>query len=139
MISKLAKAHESWVFKIISAAVAVSFVSLFGVTGYIDSASQNQTVVDVDGKKTTQSEFSYRLQKELNALINLTSDDFELTDDMRNAITEGVLRQIVDESVLDQTMAENDIYFPKAYVQQIIFSQPEFINPANGQFNPEIF
>ena len=63
MISKLAKAHESWVFKIISAAVAVSFVSLFGVTGYIDSASQNQTVVDVDGKKTTQSEFSYRLQK----------------------------------------------------------------------------
>ena len=139
MISKLAKAHESWVFKIISAAVAVSFVSLFGVTGYIDSASQNQTVVDVDGKKTTQSEFSYRLQKELNALKNLTSDDFELTDDMRNAITEGVLRQIVDESVLDQTMAENDIYFPKAYVQQIIFSQPEFINPANGQFNPEIF
>ena len=106
MISKLAKAHESWVFKIISAAVAVSFVSLFGVTGYIDSASQNQTVVDVDGKKTTQSEFSYRLQKELNALKNLTSDDFELTDDMRNAITEGVLRQIVDESVLDQTMAE---------------------------------
>ena len=50
MISKLAKAHESCVFKIFSAAVAVSFVSLFGVTGYIDSASQNQTVVDVDGK-----------------------------------------------------------------------------------------
>ena len=55
MISKLAKAHESWVFKIISAAVAVSIVSLFGVTGYIDSASQNHPVVDVDGKKTTQS------------------------------------------------------------------------------------
>ena len=55
MISKLAKAHESWVFKLISAAVAVSFISLFGVTGYISSASQNQTVVDVDGLKTTQS------------------------------------------------------------------------------------
>ena len=89
MISKLAKAHESWIFKFISAAVAVSFVSLFGVTGYINSASQNQTVVDVEGLKTTQSEFSYRVQKELNALKNLTSDDFELTDDMRNAITEG--------------------------------------------------
>ena len=113
MISKLAKTHESWIFKFISAAVAVSFVSLFGVTGYINSASQNQTVVDVDGIKTTQSEFSYRVQKELNALKNLTSDDFELTEDMRNTITEGVLKQIIDESVLDQTMLSYNIYFPK--------------------------
>lgn len=139
MISKLAKAHESWIFKFISAAVAVSFVSLFGVTGYINSASQNQTVVDVEGLKTTQSEFSYRVQKELNALKNLTSDDFELTDDMRNAITEGVLKQIIDESVLDQTMLSYNIYFPKAFIQQVIFSQPEFANPLNGQFNPDIF
>ncbi len=139
MISKLAKAHESWIFKLISAAVAVSFISLFGVTGYINSASQNQTVVDVDGIKTTQSEFSYRLQKELNALKNLTSDDFELTDDMRNAITEGVLKQIIDESVLDQTMLSYNISFPKAFIQQVIFSQPEFANPLNGQFNPDIF
>lgn len=139
MISKLAKAHESWIFKFISAAVAVSFVSLFGVTGYINSASQNQTVVDVDGIKTTQSEFSYRVQKELNALKNLTSDDFELTEDMRNTITEGVLKQIIDESVLDQTMLSYNIYFPKAFIQQVIFSQPEFANPLNGQFNPDIF
>ena len=139
MISKLAKAHESWVFKLISAAVAVSFISLFGVTGYISSASQNQTVVDVDGLKTTQSEFSYRLQKEMNALKNLTDEDFELTDDMRNTLTEGVLRQIIDESVLDQTMKQNDISFPRAYIQQIIFGQPEFANPLNGQFSPDLF
>ena len=63
MISKLAKAHESWVFKIISAAVAVSFVSLFGVTGYIDSASQNQTVVDVDGKKNDAKRIFLQITK----------------------------------------------------------------------------
>lgn len=139
MISKLAKAHESWGFKIISAAVAVSFVSLFGVTGYIDSAAQNQTVVNVDGLKTTQSEFSYRLQRELGALKNLAGDDFELTDELRNSLAEGILKQIVDDSVLDRTLTDNDIYFPKAFIQQIIFSQPEFKNPAKGQFNPELF
>lgn len=139
MISKLAKAHDSWIFKIISVAVAVSFISLFGVTGYINSASQNQTVVDVDGIKTSQSEFSYRLQKELNAVKKLTNDDFELTDDMRNALTEGVLKQIIDEGVLDRTMLAYNIYFPKAFIQQVIFTQPEFANPLNGQFNPDIF
>lgn len=139
MISKLAKAKENWFFKIISAAVAVSFISLFGVTGYISNASQNQSVVKIGNRKVTQSEFSYRLQKEINALKNLTGDDFELTDEMRNALTESVLKQIINENVLDLTMEKYDIAFPKVFIQQAVFSRPEFQNPANGQFNPEIF
>lgn len=139
MISKLAKAKDNWFFKIISIAVAVSFVSLFGVTGYISTASQNQTVVNVNGQKTSQSEFSYRLQKELSALKNLTGDDYEISDELRNSLAESVLNQIVNESVMDQTMVKYGIYFPKAFVQQVIFSRPEFINPTTGQFHPELF
>lgn len=139
MITKLAKAKDNWFFKIISAAVAVSFISLFGVTGYISNASQNQTVVKVGKKAITQSEFQYRLQKETNALKNLMSDDFELTDEMRTTLTESVLKQIINDSVLDQAMLKYGIYFPKAFVQQVIFRQPEFLNPLNGQFNNELF
>ena len=139
MISKLAKAKDNWFFKILSAAVAVSFVSLFGVTGYISSAAQNQTVIKVGKKKTTQSEFSYRFQKELNALKNLSGDDFELTDEMRTNLIENVAQQIVDENVLDQTIATYNIHFPKALIQQVILHQPEFLNPVNGQFHPELF
>ena len=139
MISKLAKAQESWIFKIIFAAVAVSFISLFGVTGYISSASQNQTVVNVNGQKTPQSVFSYRLNKELNAVRNIAGDDFDLTDDMRNTLAESVLKQIIDDSVIDQTMLKNSIYFPKVFVQQVLFNMPEFQNPQNGQFNPDLF
>ena len=139
MITKLAKAKDNWFFKLISAAVVVSFVSLFGVTGYISSAAQNQTVVKIGHKKVTQSEFSYRVQKELNALRNLAGDDYELTDEMRNTITDRVLKQIIDENVLDLSMEKFGVYFPKAFVQQVIFSQPEFTNPVNGQFHPEIF
>ncbi|MCM1324046.1 MAG: SurA N-terminal domain-containing protein [Acetobacter sp.] len=139
MISKLAKAKDNWFFKIISIAVAVSFVSLFGVTGYISTASQNQTVVNVNGEKTSQSEFSYRLQKELSAIKGIAGEDFEITDEMRNTLAEGVLRQIVNESVIDQAMVKYGIHFPKAFVQQVIFNRPEFMNPANGQFHPELF
>lgn len=139
MISKLAKAKDNWFFKILSAAVAVSFVSLFGVTGYIGSASQNQTVIKVGNKKTSQSEFSYRQNKEISALRNLTGDDFDLTDEMRANITESILKQIIDDSVIDETMAKYNIHFPKAFVQQVVFSRPEFMNPLTGQFNPDIF
>lgn len=139
MISKLAKAKDNWFFKIISLAVAISFISLFGVSGYINSASQNQTVVKVNGQKTTQSEFNYRLQKDLNALKLLTGDDLEISDELRSSIAENVIQQIVNESVLDQTMEKYGIHFPKAFVQQVIFSRPEFQNPANGQFHPDLF
>lgn len=139
MITKLAKAKDNWFFKIISAAVAVSFISLFGVTGYISSASQNQTVVKVGKKSITQSEFQYLLQKEINALKNLMPDDVELTDEMRANLTEDVLKQLINDSVLEQAMLKYDIHFPKAFVQHVIFSQPEFINPLNGQFHPELF
>ncbi len=139
MITKLAKARENWIFKIILAAVAISFVSLFGVTGYISSASQNKTVIDVNGQKTSQSEFNYRVQKGLNSLRNLFSSDFEITEDMKIALTENIINQITDESVLDQTMLKYQIYFPKMYVQQVIFNQESFQNPLNGQFNPDLF
>lgn len=139
MISKLARAQENWLFKVIFIAVAVSFISLFGVTGYINSASQNQDVINVGGKKTSQSEFSYRLNKEISSIQRLGGDDFEITDEMRNAISEGVLRQIIDEGVIDQTMLANDIYFPKDFIRQVIFNQPEFRNPLNGSFNKEVY
>lgn len=139
MITKLAKAKDNWFFKILSAAVAVSFISLFGVTGYISSAAQNQSVIKVGKKKISQSEFSYRLQKETNALRNLTGDDFELTDEMRANLIENVTKQLVDENVLDQAMIAYDIHFPKALVQQVILHQPEFQNPLNGQFHPDLF
>ena len=139
MISKLAKAQESWFFKIIFAGVAISFISLFGVTGYISSASQNKTIVNVGGLKTLQSAFSYRLDKEVSAIRNVAGEDFDLTDEMRNTVAENILKQIIDESVLDKSMMKNNIHFPKAFVQQILFSRPEFQNPLNGQFSPDAF
>ena len=139
MITKLAKAKDNWFFKIISAAVAVSFISLFGVTGYINSASQNQAVVKVGKKSVTQSEFQYLLQKEINALRNLMPVDADLTDEMRTSLTEDVLKQLINDSVLEQSMVKYDIHFPKSFVQYVIYGQSEFKNPLNGQFHPELF
>lgn len=139
MISKLVKAQENWLFKLIFIAVAISFISLFGVTGYINTAAQNQDIVNVGGKKTSQNEFSFRVQKELNAIKNIAGEDFEVSDELSNSITEGVLRQIIEESVLDQTMNRYNVNFPKEFIRQVIFTQPEFTNPLTGQFSREAY
>ncbi len=139
MLRKLAKPHENLFLKIILGSVAISFVALFGVTGYIDSAAQNQVVVNVDGIKTTQSSFSYQLNKEINAIKNFAGENFELTDEMRNSITENTLKQIVNEGILDKTIENLGIHFPKALVQNVLFSQPEFIDPRTNHFNVDLF
>ena len=139
MLRKLAKPHENLFLKIILGSVAISFVALFGVTGYIDSAAQNQVVVNVDGIKTTQSSFSYQLNKEINAIKNFAGENFELTDEMRNSITENTLKQIVNEGILDKTIENLGIHFPKVLVQNVLFSQPEFIDPRTNHFNADLF
>ena len=139
MLRKLAKPHENLFLKIILGSVAISFVALFGVTGYIDSAAQNQVVVNVDGIKTTQSSFSYQLNKEINAIKNFAGENFELTEEMRNSITENTLKQIVNEGILDKTIENLGIHFPKVLVQNVLFSQPEFIDPRTNHFNADLF
>ena len=139
MLRKLAKPHENLFLKIILGSVAISFVALFGVTGYIDSAAQNQVVINVDGIKTTQSSFSYQLNKEINAIKNFAGENFELTDEMRNSITENTLKQIVNDGILDKTIENLGIHFPKALVQNVLFSQPEFIDPRTNRFNVDLF
>ena len=62
MINKLAKAQKSWIAKLILTLTALSFMSLFGITGYLSSASNNRTVIKVDNIEISQAEFQYELQ-----------------------------------------------------------------------------
>ena len=54
-------------------------------------------------------------------------------------MSEGVLRQSIEESVLDQTMDRYNVNFPKEFIRQVIFTQPEFVNPLTGQFSKEAY
>ena len=136
MITKLAKAKDNWFFKILSAAVAVSFISLFGVTGYIGSASQNQTVIKVGHKKTAQSEFAYRIQKETNALRNLAGDDYELSDEMRNEITESVIKQFIEDGVIPRT-DYTGLFMFAFFIVLMILNVVFFIKPMKHEASQE--
>ncbi|MBP1532467.1 MAG: SurA N-terminal domain-containing protein, partial [Alphaproteobacteria bacterium] len=68
MINKFGKMRDSWFTKIILSITALSFMSLFGVSGYINYANSNKSVIKVDDIEISQSEFSYLLQRQLLTL-----------------------------------------------------------------------
>ena len=56
--------QETWLSKFILILTAVSFMSLFGVSGYIGSAGKNRPVIKVDNYEVLQSDISQRLEQQ---------------------------------------------------------------------------
>jgi len=137
MINKFAKLHNSVFTKIILTITALSFMSLFGVSGYITSANSNKTVVKVDDLEMSQSEFGYYLQRKLIELKNMSGIDFDEHAEQKAQITDALLKAKVDEMILDNTMLKYDVDFPTSLVREIILVTPQF--SSNGQFNREQF
>ena len=140
MISKFARAQKSWIAKLILTLTALSFMSLFGITGYLASASENRTVIKVDGFEITKAEFSYEFQKELNAAKNLLNTDLDdqANEALRSELTNAIIKRMVKNAVIDRTAQKYHVSFSPALVSQVIRSDPSF-HDITGKFNPDLF
>ena len=138
MINKLAKAQKGWGAKLILSLTALSFMSLFGVSGYLSSAGSNRTVIKVDNIEISQSEFYYRTQNELAIAKSLIGEDQELTEEMRIAIIYRLAQKMLTDSVLDRTADKYNIMFNPEFINNVIFSDPSF-KDASGNFSREVF
>ncbi len=140
MINKLAKAQKSWIAKLILTLTALSFMSLFGITGYLTSASNNRTVIKVDNIEISQAEFNYELQKELNAAKNILDVplDDDANQDFRESLTNAVASKMFKDALIDRTAQKYHVSFSNDYVNAIIAKEPSFRDLA-GNFNKELF
>lgn len=140
MISKFAKAQKSWIAKLILILTALSFMSLFGITSYISSASENRTVIKVDGFETSRAEFSYEFQKELRAAKNLmdTDLDSDANEALRSELTNAIVKRMVKNSILDRTAQKYHILFSADLIAQVIRSDPSF-HDITGKFNADLY
>ena len=140
MISKFARAQKSWIAKLILTLTALSFMSLFGITGYLSSASENRTVIKVDGFEVSKAEFSYEFQKELNAAKNLL--DTDLNDDaneaLRSELTNAIVKRMVKNAIIDRSAQKYHVLFSSNLISQVIRSDPSF-HDITGKFNPDVF
>lgn len=137
MISTFSKMHNSLFTKIILTITALSFMSLFGVSGYINSANSNKPVIKVDNLEISQSEFNYMLQKELSKLKDVDSANPEEAEARKAEISAELAKIKLDDLLLENTMKKFKVDVTDSLVSQIIQISPQFLN--NGQFDREMY
>lgn len=138
MINKLAKAQKSWIAKSILILTALSFMSLFGVTGYIDSAGSNRTVIKVDDIEISQAQFSHLTQKELLEAKKMLGDDVEITEEMQTALIYEQVQKTLQDAILDRTAQKYHVAFRPELIRAFIINQPAF-HDASGNFSRTMF
>ncbi|MCI7487190.1 MAG: peptidyl-prolyl cis-trans isomerase [Alphaproteobacteria bacterium] len=137
MISTFSKMHNSLFTKIILTITALSFMSLFGVSGYINSANSNKPVIKVDNLEISQSEFNYMLQKELSKLKDTDSANPEEAEARKAEISAELAKIKLDDLLLENTMKKFKVDVTDSLVSQIIQISPQFLN--NGKFDREMY
>lgn len=137
MIAKFSKMRNSIFTKIILTVTALSFVSLFGVSGYINTANSNKAVIKVDDLGISQSEFSYMLQRDISRLKSLSGIDFDENDERKSKIADALLKAKLDDLILENTMHKYNIDITESLVRQILLLMPQF--QSNGKFDYETY
>lgn len=139
MIAKLSNMSKSVFTKIILTVTALSFMSLFGVSGYITTANSNKSVIKVDKIEISQSEFNYELQKQWAKLRVLLGDDLseDVADEKKTQLASDLAEFMLNNALLDNTMAKHNIDFSQNLLLNIIMLNPQF--QQDGVFNPQIF
>lgn len=137
MISTFSKMHNSLFTKIILSVTALSFMSLFGVSGYINTANSNKPVIKVDDLEISQSEFNFMLQKELAKLKEMDSASPEEAEAQKAEISAELAKIKLDDLLLENTMKKFKVDVSDNLISQIIQISPQFMN--NGQFDREMY
>ena len=136
MITKIRKFQDSWLVKGILALTALSFMSLFGISGYIGHGNNNRPIVRVDDVEIMQDDINNQLNEQIQTTRNLFGDDMEISETMRMAMLYEIVQKNLVNAILQKTAQDNDVSISDELVRKIIYSQPEFMD-ASGQFNLE--
>ena len=137
MITKIRSYQDSWVVKSILVLTALSFMSLFGISGYIGRGGNNRPIVRVDDLVVTQDEITDKFNKKIQTLRYLFGEDMASSESMRNAIMQEIVQTELINSIMHKTADDNNVSISDELIRKIIYSQPEFMNPS-GQFDLSI-
>lgn len=137
MISKIRKYQDSWLTKAILALTALSFMSLFGISGYVNRAGKNRAVIKVDDLVILQDEMNNKLQNSIRKAQNMFGGNVEITDEIRKNILFGLVKQNSQNMIIEREAQKVGADISDELIEKIISSQPEFMD-ASGHFSPSL-
>lgn len=138
MMTKIRSIQDSWLAKSILILTALSFMSLFGVSGYLSSAAGNRPIIRVDDIVVYQDEINNQYNQELQMAKSLFGDSLDISDTMKNAIMQSIVQKDLVNAVLQKTAEDLDVSISNDLIRKIIYSQPEF-SDASGNFSLDKF
>ena len=138
MITKLRKAQDSWLAKVIFGITALSFMSLFGVSGYLNRAASNPAVIKVNDQKISMAEFNAQMDEQIRMARKIFGENLEVTDQMRSMIAQDLLEKNLNNMIVKEMAKENKVFVSDELVRDVIFMQPQF-RDEDGKFNPARF
>jgi len=136
MMTKIRSIQDSWLAKSILILTALSFMSLFGVSGYWGSAGKNKEIIKVDDVVVYQDEINSQFQQQLQQARNLFGEDLDINDAMKNAIMQDIVQKNLTNAIMQKTTDDLDVSISDELIRKIIYSQAEFMD-ANGNFSIE--
>lgn len=135
MISKISKAKDSWFVKGILVLTALSFMSLFGVAGYL-TAPKNKPVIKVGNIIVYQDELNLQLENEMRTARNIFGENLEITDEIKSSMLQGIVQRELENAIITETSRDLHVYVSDDLIRAIIYSQPQFLD-ENGNFSIE--
>lgn len=134
MISKFRKLQDTWFAKTILILTGLSFMSLFGVAGYMGSVGKNRPVIKVDNFELLQGDAYALLDKEVQVAKQLFGDKFEVTDAIRHSMLQDIVQKNLNNMIIQNIAKKNSVSIADDLVKQVIFAQKEF-KDAEGKFD----
>ena len=138
MITRLRQAQDSWIAKLIFALTALSFMSLFGISGYLNRAASNPAVIRVNNNKISLAEFNMQIEEQIRTARKLFGDNIEITDEMRTAMASELVQKDLSELITKEIASKQHIFVGNNLIGNIIRSQPQFYNDKQ-QFDMYLF
>ena len=136
MITKLRNIQNSWFIKGILVLTALSFMSLFGVSGYLGSAGKNQAIIKVDDVVIYQDDINNQYNHEVQMAKNLFGGSLEINDAMKVSLLQGIVQKNLVNAIINKTADDLGVHISDELVKKIIYSQNEFLD-ENGNFSLE--
>ena len=134
MITTLRKAKDTWVVKFVLILTAVSFMSLFGVSGYVTSRNPNKTAIKVGSSEITAQELYIELAKETNNAKAYFGDEFGIENAIQMGLLKNIVRKNTSRLVVKEKAKDMGVVISDEIARDEIFAQADFQN-AEGKFD----
>lgn len=121
MITKIRSFQDSFWVKGILILTALSFMSLFGISGYLGRANANRPIIKVDDTVIYRDEINAQLNQQLQTAKALLGDGAELSDEMKNAmmldiVHKNVINAIIQKLPMTTASASVTNWFAKLFI-----------------------